>query len=83
MTLAIVIVLQYVSSILREVRKTGLKIILFRFATKLPFVKSKLAAEGRKVSEEYSAKYLAQRKGAIKVLPAKPLTHDEIMKRIN
>ena len=46
LTLAGVIVLQYVASVVAEIRKTGLKIMIFRFATKLPFVSGKIAAEG-------------------------------------
>ena len=46
LTLAGVIVLQYVACVVAEIRKTGLKIMIFRFATKLPFVSGKIAAEG-------------------------------------
>jgi len=45
--------------LLEEVRKTGVKTILFRLATKLPFVSGKLAGEGTKIAEEYSVKYRA------------------------
>jgi hypothetical protein len=82
-TLATMIVLNFICEKLENIRKVGFKTMLFRFIAKLPIVRGKVAAEGEKIWKEYSEKYSAQRKGAIKVLPQKPLSHDEIMKRIN
>ena len=83
MTLATVIVFRLALEKFENVRQVGLKTMLFRFITILPFVRAKVAAEGEKIMKEYTERYTAQRKGAIKVLPTNPLPHDEIMKRIN
>lgn len=46
-------------------------------------MRGKVASEGEKVKKEYTELYASKRIGALKVIPAKPLSHDEIMKRIN
>jgi hypothetical protein len=78
-----VIVLRYVQDKVKKVRQQGFKTWVFRFATKLPFVSGKIKAEGEKVLRDYVEIFSKNRKNTIKVLPTKPLPHDEIMKRIN
>jgi hypothetical protein len=52
--------------------------------TSLPIVRGKVAAENKKVFQEFYQKYHDQRKAtSIKELPDKPWTHDQIMKRVN
>jgi hypothetical protein len=58
-TLATVIVIRYVFEKLEKVRQVGFKTTLFRFATMLPFVRGKVAAEGEKIMKEYTEKYTA------------------------
>ena len=77
------IVFRFLTEKLDNIRQVGVKTMLFRLVTKLPYVRGKVAAEGEKIMKQYTEQYSAQRKGAIKVLPEKPLSHNEIMKRIN
>jgi sphinganine-1-phosphate aldolase len=51
LTLAVVVVVRYISEKLDDARKTGLKTLVFRIATKLPFVRGKVAAEEQKIMD--------------------------------
>jgi sphinganine-1-phosphate aldolase len=57
--------------------------IIFRFVTKLPFIRGKVAAEEKKIYDENRLKFEVQRKAtSIKELPMKPLSQEEILKRL-
>jgi hypothetical protein len=47
-----IIVVKYVLCKLEYIRKTGIKPLLFRFATKLPFVSAKIAAKEKEFYKE-------------------------------
>ena len=84
LTLAFCICFRYLLQIYEKVRLLGIMTILFRFATKLPFIRDKVAAEENKIRDENKRKFEDQRKAtSIKELPMKPLSHDEILKRLN
>ena len=53
LTLAGLIVGNYVLAVLCSVYETGFLTLIFRFATKLPFLRGKVAAEEKKMKDDF------------------------------
>ena len=57
LTLAFCICFQYLRQSYEKVRLLGLMTIIFRFATKLPFIKDRVAVEENKIRDENRLKF--------------------------
>lgn len=75
-TLAAALILRYAIEKLQAWSKIGLKTLVFRIATKLPYVRGQIAEKEKKMSDEYLQQYGSQRKNAIRELPQKGMPLD-------
>jgi sphinganine-1-phosphate aldolase len=81
-TVVIVVFLRKMASTIYEWRRLGIKAVCFRFAVKLPFVRTRVEMEKQKYGAENWARYLKQRTDPVKEVPKEAMAMEAIESRM-